>query len=117
MVEKLLVLLFLATVAAAISATVSRASLFDGLRDGLARKSDFLGKLVSCPYCLSHWVAFGLVAAYRPQVLPVHWTLNFLAASFSIVTLTAFLVGGMFAAFQHIPPPKGEPEPEEEDAA
>lgn len=114
MTEKLLVLLILALANATISVTLNRASIFDAPRGWLAKKSEFLGKLLSCPYCLSHWVAFALVGIYRPQVLDAHWVLNFLTASFAVVTLTTFCVGLMFASFQQIPAPRGT---EQEDAA
>jgi hypothetical protein len=115
MIEKLPILLFLALANATISVTINRASIFDVPRRFLSKRSDFLAQLLSCPYCLSHWVAFVLVGVYRPQVLPAHWVLNFLAASFAVVTLTTFCVGLMFAAFQQIPAPKGSEQ--EEDAA
>lgn len=115
MTEKLLILLFLALTNATITLTLNRASIFDRPRDWLSKKSDFLGKLLGCPYCLSHWVAFVLVGIYRPQVLAAHWAVNFLAASFAVVTLTTFCVGLMFKAFQQIPAPQGSEQ--EEDAA
>jgi hypothetical protein len=113
MAENLYTLLMLALVSATVSVTVSRASIFNRPREWLSDRSEFFGKLLSCPYCLSHWVAFALVAVHHPQVLPVHWAVNFLTASFAVVTLTAFMMGGMFAAFQRIPAPHDD----EEDAA
>lgn len=113
MLDRFFPLLFLALVSATMTVTLTRASIFERPRRWLSEKSVFLGKLLACPYCSSHWVAFALVGVYRPQVLVTHWAVNFFAVSFSVVTLTAFFMGGMFAAFQHIPPPKVD---EEEDA-
>jgi hypothetical protein len=44
-----------------LSYTVSKEEMFRPLRDRCGRKSGWLGYLVSCPYCLSHWVAFVIV--------------------------------------------------------
>ncbi|HEY1585495.1 MAG TPA: DUF1360 domain-containing protein [Polyangia bacterium] len=44
-----------------LSYTVSKEEMFRGLRDRCGQRSGWLGYLVSCPYCLSHWVAFVIV--------------------------------------------------------
>jgi len=44
-----------------LSYTVSKEEMFRGLRDRCGHRSGWLGYLVSCPYCLSHWVAFVIV--------------------------------------------------------
>ena len=40
-----------------------------------------LGRLACCGYCLGHWVAFGLVAIYRPRLLEVRWLLDYSLAA------------------------------------
>jgi hypothetical protein len=116
MLEKLLILLFLALPTATISVTVGRASIFNIPRRWLTQRSTFMGQLLGCPYCLSHWVAFVVVGTYRPQILPTYWAINFLAASFAVVTLTALLVGLMYVSFQQVPAPQTSEEASEEDA-
>jgi len=44
-----------------LSYTVSKEEMFRSLRDRCGHRSGWLGYLVSCPYCLSHWVAFVIV--------------------------------------------------------
>ena len=44
-----------------LSYTIAKEELFRGLRDRCGGKDTWLGYLVSCPYCLSHWVAFIVV--------------------------------------------------------
>ncbi|MCA1663461.1 MAG: DUF1360 domain-containing protein, partial [Myxococcales bacterium] len=44
-----------------LSYTVAKEEMFRGMRDRCGRRSGWLGYLVSCPYCLSHWVAFVIV--------------------------------------------------------
>jgi len=44
-----------------LSYTIAKEEMFRGLRDRCGGRSTWLGYLVSCPYCLSHWVAFVIV--------------------------------------------------------
>jgi uncharacterized membrane protein len=44
-----------------LSHTIAKERLFAPLRDRLGGKETWLGYLVSCPYCASHWLAFVLV--------------------------------------------------------
>lgn len=39
--------------------------MFEPLRNRLGGNETWLGYLVSCPYCASHWVAFALVPLTR----------------------------------------------------
>ena len=41
--------------------TISKEQIFAPLRERLGGKETFFGYLVSCPYCLSHYLAFALV--------------------------------------------------------
>ena len=63
-----MLVLLLSCVTASIAFTVSETILFRPFRETVARCSPWLGKLFSCGYCLGHWVALGLVAAYRPRL-------------------------------------------------
>ena len=53
-----LVMLGLAT--ATVSVTISQSKLFAPVRDKVSAGRPWLGELVSCPYCLGHWVAWCL---------------------------------------------------------
>lgn len=46
---------------AALSITITRASVFEAPRGYVAAKSTFFGTLFSCTYCMSHWVSFIVV--------------------------------------------------------
>jgi len=82
---------FLSFVTASISFTVTETKLFLPLREWMKKRNAFVGELISCGYCLGHWVAFGLVAIYRPRLFHAWWLLD----SF----LTALVIA-WFAAFQ-----------------
>jgi len=66
MVEALL----LSLVTACVSFTISEAKLFAGLRAAAHRTNRWAGELISCGYCLSHWVTATLVAFCLPQLFP-----------------------------------------------
>jgi hypothetical protein len=86
------------TVTMGISHTIARERIFAPLRNRLGGMETWFGYLVSCPYCVSHWVAFVLVpltGAYAVEITPawgfvtavIRW---FLSAIF-VSAIAAFL--------------------------
>lgn len=67
--------------------TCARAEISSPVRVWLAGKDGkawlWLFKLVSCPYCLSHWMAFVAAAIWRPWIIsgwpPAEWLVTSLA--------------------------------------
>ena len=57
----------LSLVTASVAFMLCETTLFAGLREWVKARSVWVGKLACCGYCLGHWVAFGLVAIYRPK--------------------------------------------------
>jgi hypothetical protein len=80
----------LSLVTASVAFTLSEAVLFKGLRERVAAWSPWLGKLASCGYCMGHWVAFGLVAFYRPRLFDAWWLLDYVLTTLVIAWLAAF---------------------------
>ena len=91
-------LLAVSAVVMGIAQTVSRERLFEPLRNRLGGHDTWLGDLVSCPYCVSHWVAFVLVpltGVYGIRVR-VQWgvlstTLDWFLSSMLVVVIAAFM--------------------------
>ena len=79
--------LLLSLVTASISFTVSEAKLFKPLREWVKRKIRW-GELLSCGYCLGHWVAFALVAIYRPRLFEMWWPLDYFLTALVIAWLS-----------------------------
>ena len=69
-------LIYLSLVTASISFTITETKLFKSPREWLKKTSPFLGDLFSCGYCFGHWVAFGLVAVYKPKLFEFWWPLD-----------------------------------------
>jgi len=66
MIEKLILL---SIVCASISFTITESFIFSSFRNWINNKNYYLGKLFSCGYCLSHWVALVLVSIYSFRIL------------------------------------------------
>jgi uncharacterized membrane protein YbhN (UPF0104 family) len=81
-----------------LSHTISRERLFAPLRRAMGGRETWLGYLISCPYCVSHWMAFLLVpltGTYAIEVVP-HWgplsaVLRWLLSSVLVTAVAAFL--------------------------
>jgi len=86
-----------------LSHTIARERLFAPVRRALGGHDTWLGYLVSCPYCVSHWIAFVLVpltGAYAVDVVPrwgaVSTLLRWLLSSILVAVLAAFLRVGFY---------------------
>jgi hypothetical protein len=90
-------LLAVSAVVMGMAQTIAKEKVFEWLRVWLGGKDTWLGYLVSCPYCVSHWLAFILVpltGAYYVEVAVGGWfgaALRWFLSSILIVTITAFL--------------------------
>ncbi len=86
-----------AAVTMGISHVIAKERIFAPLRAALGGTRTHLGFLVSCPLCISHWVAFALVpltGAYHVDVVVGGWpgaALRWFLSSMLVVVLAAFL--------------------------
>ena len=91
-------LLALSAVVMGIAQTLTKERLFEPLRERLGGNDTWLGYLVSCPSCASHWLAFLLVpltGVYGVRVR-VQWgllttLLDWFLSSMLVVVIAAFL--------------------------
>lgn len=80
-------LIIISLAVASISFTISRSIIFRPIRLFICNRSKFLGELISCIYCLSHWISFiFMIYFYR-------FTLNFIIMSFACITLANIWAG------------------------
>ena len=77
--------------------TITRERLCEPLRTRLGGKDTWLGYLVSCPYCVSHWIAFILVpltGSYAIDIVPrwgpVSEVLRWFLSSVLVAVVAAF---------------------------
>lgn len=101
MVGDLLLVVLLAMAVAAMSVTISLSKVFKNLRDNISSRNAWLGELVSCPYCFSHWLSFLAVLVYRPQVLEGGAPfLNLFLTAFVLVCLASLFGGLIYRAYK-----------------
>jgi hypothetical protein len=91
-------LLTVSAVVMGLSQTITRERIFEPLRARLGGKETWLGYLVSCPYCVSHSLAFVLVpltGTYAIEVVaPQGWgssVLRWFLSSILVTVIAAFL--------------------------
>lgn len=85
-----------AAVVMGIAQTLTKERIFAGLRERLGGKDTWLGYLVSCPYCASHYIAFILVpltGTYAIDVTVGGWggtVLRWFLSSILLTVISAF---------------------------
>ena len=86
-----------------LSHTIAKERIFEPLRERLGGMETWAGYLVSCPYCVSHWIAFVLVpltGAYGIRVA-VEWgllsdVLDWFLSVILVTVIAAFLRVGFY---------------------
>lgn len=85
-----------AAVVMGVSQTIAKERIFAPVRERLGGKDTWLGYLVSCPYCVSHYVAFVLVPLTGTYAIDVvvggwpGWVLSWLLSSLLLAVIAAF---------------------------
>jgi len=83
-------IIYLSVVTASILFTVTETKLFLPIREWIKKQNNFLGELLSCGYCFGHWLAFALVAIYRPRLFEFWWLLDYFLTALVIAWLAGF---------------------------
>jgi len=83
-------ILFLSFVTASVSFTVTETKLFLPSREWIKKKNTILGELFFCSYCFAHWIAFALVAVYKPKLFEAWWILDYILTAIVIVWFSSF---------------------------
>jgi hypothetical protein len=91
-------LLVVSAVTMGLAHTLTQERLFAPLRERLGGKATWLGYLVSCPYCASHYIAFALVPLTGASFVPIShaWglvsrLLDWFLSSILVAVVAAFL--------------------------
>ena len=84
------------------SLTITRSRPLRPVRDWIYNRSLWWGELVSCPYCMSHWVAAALVLWSWPGLHQV--VLEWLV----VVAIAAPVAAGVYSAIVTILPAESE---------
>lgn len=91
-------LLLVSAIVMGMSHTIAKERIFAPVRDRLGGKETWFGYLVSCPYCVSHYLAFALVplTGLYPIRVAVDWgwgtwLIEWFLASILVTVVAAFL--------------------------
>jgi uncharacterized Zn-finger protein len=99
--EQVGVLLVLGAACAVIAMTISKASIFEQARVWLDQESNWLGDLVACPYCTSHWVALAAIVAFQPRPVETPWyVIDMIVAMFALTFVSSIGCGAISRAFE-----------------
>jgi len=98
--DKIFKLVMLSMCIATISLTVTKSVAFLPVRRILHQQSEWLGALVNCPYCLTHWIAIVFVIllyVYSPFYIVTNKVfLDSVIMIFATTSLATLISGLMF---------------------
>jgi hypothetical protein len=95
----------------AISLFLTQSTLLNGFHAWVEKKSPFIGKMLDCVWCTSHWVAGFFTLVYRPLLLDWGWRpawmytswlnyaltpVDYAVTIFVMVVISALTAGAMF---------------------
>lgn len=95
----LLPFLLLGLAVGTVSYTITKGSIFGPLRVWVIERSYWLGKLMQCPYCMSHWVAIVAMLVFHPQMIGGNIVADYIATAFTLTGLSALTAGSIFKLF------------------
>ncbi len=104
--DYLLALLVLALPVAALSITISKGLIFENVRKQCMEASPWLGELLRCPYCMSHWVAFFtvLVTGAFHIGFSSFWLINLMISTFGVVALATPISWIVYRSYKTLEP-------------
>jgi hypothetical protein len=101
MITTLITVVTLSLVTATVSLTLSGAEVFASLRRWCLKWFPWIGKLMKCPYCVSHYVSLALVFYYQPRVVQSDfWLVDMVVSVFLVVALATLFSWPMRLAFE-----------------
>lgn len=99
-VSALLLFVWLTLASACLSLTITKGRPLAFLRVWVHGWNQFLGELISCPYCMSHWICGIACAIFMPCIVVTgnpfcDWAL----ATLAMVTVTSWCGGLIYRAY------------------
>ena len=88
-------MLLIGLAVASITMTISKSNVMGYLRTQVSKLGRWAEELIHCPYCLSHWFAFGVVW-WRLGLIPLG---RFILVSFGVVTIASLASLGIARLF------------------
>lgn len=103
---KIFYLIILSMCVSTVSLTIAKSKFFSFLRHWVNKRNEKLGSLVSCPYCMSHWVAaFYVVLLYTYSPIIMVTNILFIDISitmFATIALATIISGIMLLSTKKV---------------
>ena len=84
----------------AISLLLTKSAVFNFLHDWLEKHIPFVGKILDCTWCTSHWVALFFVLIYRPRLLYVFAPVDYLVSIMVLVAIASVIARMIYSAYK-----------------
>lgn len=97
--NQLLPFILLGLCCGVISYTITKGSIFGPLRVWIIESNYWAGKLMQCPYCMSHWVALAAMLVFHPRMIGGHVVADYIATGFALTALSVLTAGSIFKLF------------------
>ena len=91
---QLIELIIISLAVSSASYSISRTEIFKPIRLRICKAWPWAGKLISCPYCLSHWISFGSMFYFYKT-----FSVEVLILTFAMITLSAIWTGMISRSF------------------
>lgn len=83
---------------ATISLTITKAVIFERLRELITNKTIIFGKLLNCPYCFAHWISF-IISFFFNQEYPIAFNIIY---SLALVCGSSIFMGLIYNSISKI---------------
>lgn len=93
-------ILILGIATGAISLLLTKSAVFNFLHEWLEKHTPFLGEMLNCTWCTSHWVALLFVLIYRPRLVYVFAPLDYLVSVMVLVFISALVARTIYSALK-----------------
>lgn len=90
--EQLVSLLIISLAVSTISLTISKSKIFASTREFISDRFEWLGEMISCFYCLSHWVAVIVVTTTHFET-KFGWVVTVLAVICLASIFSSIIIG------------------------
>lgn len=84
----------------AISLVLTKSPVFNFMHDWLERHIPFLGKILDCTWCTSHWVALFFVVIYRPRLFNAFAPVDYLVSIMVLVAVASVIARMIYSAYK-----------------
>jgi Protein of unknown function (DUF1360) len=101
-IDILFKVLVLGIATGAISLVLTKSTVFNFLHDWLEAKVPFLGEMLNCPWCTSHWIALFFTLIYRPLLVNVFAPVDYLVTIMVMVVIAAVTARIIYSAYKPI---------------